>query len=152
MSSLGESLIDKRTSYHFSSVSHAHKVRELQNRLVGTRNTKVSVDHVSDLSFSKKSVIPLGVLLLQVDTCLEVRVQQDLRGRCDPGVQGYCFPVIVRRSQVVNVLSCFDFSAPRHWIRGVIRNRTNFCSKNQLPMVETLTVWDITRILICPFL
>ena len=55
-------------------VSDVRKVRELQYRFVGARNMKMFVDHVGDLSFSKKSIDFLGFLLFSVDLLLEVRV------------------------------------------------------------------------------
>ena len=57
-----------------SSESDVHEVRELQYKFVGTRNTKMFEDRVTDLSSSKKSKDFLGFLLFQEDFLLEVRV------------------------------------------------------------------------------
>ena len=125
-----------------SSEGDAHKIRELQHRCVVTRDTKIFVNHVSDLSSSRKAVVFLGFLLFQEDLFPEVRDRQDLQGRRNLGVQHLQVGLVfftrsrVGRSEVINIQSCLNFPNPRHRIRGMTRNRTNFSSKIQLPAAE----------------
>ena len=72
MSSTGAPLIDEANFVLFSirslkivsSESNVIRIREFQNRFVGTRKTTLLVDHVSDLSSS------LGFLIFSVDLFL----------------------------------------------------------------------------------
>ena len=107
-----------------SSESDVHKVNEFQYRFVGTYNTKKFVDHVSDLSSSKKSIDFLGVLLFQIDFV-------SLSSRCGLGVQ-------CRSWDDVSLWSTRTFSSrphselpnysrkPRHCIRWMVRHGTHF--------------------------
>ena len=77
----------------------------------------------------------------------EVGICQDLlQSRYDFGVQrlevGIRIPSNrVRRAQVVDSPSCFNFSNPRHRTRGKTRTRTTFCSEIQLPTAERWECW-----------
>ena len=81
------------------SESDVHEVRELQNSFFDTRDTEMFTDHVENVSSSKKSIVLLVLLLLQVDffskfefTNMFFRAVAILAS----GVSklGYCFPVI----------------------------------------------------------
>ena len=55
---------------------------------MSTSNSKVVVDHESDLSSTKKPILFLGFLYLQTGLHLEVRILDDLvQSRLDPRVQ-----------------------------------------------------------------
>ena len=112
-----------------SSKSDVHKVKEYQNSFIGARKKKMLVHRVGDLSSSKKYFVCWGFLPFRINILLEVEVFQDfLQCPCDLGVQHLDVGRLVHwnrvgRSQVVDILSNLD---PRHRIRWMARNRTNF--------------------------
>ena len=55
---------------------------------MSTNDTKVVVDHVSDLSSRKKPILFLGFLFLQTDLLLEAGILEDpVQSRRDPRVE-----------------------------------------------------------------
>ena len=98
MSYGGILVIDKRISSHLVSKSRTSSLRRviennisrIKNCIMSTSDSKVVVDHVSDLSSTKKPVICLGSLFLQTDLFLEIGILDDLiQSRSNPRVQAF---------------------------------------------------------------
>ena len=140
-------------------VSDVRKVRELQYRFVSARNTKMFVDHVGDLSSSKKSIDFLGFLLFSVDLLLKFACSsrssfKSLRS-WRPVSRSWDEVSLWLKSTCSNrpYSELPQFRKPTTWhqMDGKTRNTLLlfFFLKNLLYIGCKLQVWDISRIPIC---
>ena len=130
MSSLQTTLFDKRTSSHVAS--HPCTSYPLRVMLMSSENsrrdslvprtTKGFVDHVSFLSSPIFCSSGLTFFLKFVFIKIFFKAVAILASSVSK--------LGVERSQVVNDLSCFNFSNPRHCIRGTTRSQNKLLFKN----------------------
>ena len=113
-------------------------------------NQEVVVDHVSNLSSSKKPILFMSFLFLQTDLFLEVGIPNDLvQGRCNPRVQH----LKIRETSIsLNRARCFFLNRRPSPLLGskTLPPRENR-NKNLLGFwilysnMKTLKVWRIYR-------